>query len=265
MKKILLTVLMSSALATNYVLAESGDSVHVPSSPYFSTVYSVMENKEEVRVSGNQTKGKYRANSLIEERIKALSSNVSAIADNKKLTTEQKSLLTTQLTTSSANLTALKNSIASSTDATSTKLLIDSIFKDFRIYGIVIPKVRIESRIYQLKNHTETLSQTFSKIQTKIDESEAQGRDVSLWQKGLDDAKVLVAGEMFKLDDLLKKTATLTPQSYGTTSKEVIDSVNRDLKLISKELNTVVGKVRKPYNLKKVSTSTTVSATSSSR
>lgn len=266
MKKIFLTALLSATLASNSVFAESDDSVHVPSSPYLSTVYSVTENKEEIRLTNSLTKGKSRAATLIDERIKSLTSNISAVSENTKLTTEQKTTLTEQLSSNITKLTTLKSSIASSSDATSTKMLVDSIFKDFRVYGIVIPKVRIESRIYQLKNHSETLSQSFVKIQTKIDESKSKGRDVSAWQKGLDDAKVLVAQNMFKLDELLKKTATLTPLSYGTTSKSVIDSVNKDIKLISKDFNTVIGKVRKPYNMKKISPYTSTSTpTSSSR
>ncbi len=264
MKKIILsTLLFSTTIITSSAFAMSEDSVHIPSAPYLSTVYTVTENKEEVPVTRNTiTKAKYRAEKLISERIKSLNSNASAITDSKNLTNEQKATLSTYITGNITQLTELKSSIGSSTDATSTKLLIDSIFKDFRIYGIVIPKVRLDSRIYQLKKHADTLSLSFSKVQTKIDESKLRGKDITSWQKGLDEAKMLVAQDMFKLDELLKKTTSLTPANYGTTSKAVIDEVNREIKVISRDFNTVVNKVRKPYNLKNIQVQASASSTS---
>ncbi len=250
MKKIFITSLLTAAITVPVIFAE--ENINVPFSPVLSSVTPVTESLDSVNsFNVRKTQTKERATVLINERIQALHGNKTAIEKNNKLTEEQKTLLVTSLTTNVASLTTLKASIASSTDATTTKALSESIFKDYRIYGIVIPKVRLESRIYQLKNHTTTLSERFIKIQTKIDEHKAKGNDVTAWQKNLDDAKALVAQNMFKLDELLKKTATLTPASYGTTSKAIIDSVSSDMRAISKDLNTVVSKVRKPEISKK--------------
>jgi hypothetical protein len=251
-KKLLLTSLVASCLLTTHAFAESDDAVRVPAAPNLSLVSSVTENREEIKITNNLTKGKQRASNLIDERIKVLSNNIRAVGDNKNLTTEQKAILTGSLASTTLELTKLKTMIASSTDATSTKILIESIFKDFRVYGIVIPRERLDARIYQLKNHSSTLSSAFSKLQTKIDDNKGKGNDTTSWQKGLDDAKVLIAQDMFKLDELLKKTATLTPAHYGTTSKAIIDSINKDIKLVAKDFNTIVSKVRKPYSMKKL-------------
>lgn len=265
MKKLLITTLLSTFAVTTSAFAQSNDSVYVPPSPNLSVVHSVIENREDVKVqSGSLSRAKRRAEVLIDERIRALTSNKTAVTENKKLTAEQKATLNATLSTNVTNLTTLKAAIASSTDATSTKALIDSIFKDFRIYAIVIPQVRLDARIYQLKNHATTLSETFAKLQVKIDEQKAKGNDTTTWQKGLEDAKMLVAQDMYKLDELLKVTATLTPASYGTTSKAVIDSVNKEIKVVAKDFNTIVSKVRKPYRLPKLpvtTTSTQVTAT----
>jgi hypothetical protein len=250
MKKILITSLLTAAITVPVVFAE--ENINVPFSPVLSSVTPVTESVDPVNsLNARKIQTKERAAVLINERVQALQGNKTAIEKNNKLTVEQKTLLIASLTTTIANLTTLKASVASSTDATTTKALTESIFKDHRIYGIVIPKVRLESRIYQLKNHTTTLSERFTKIQTKIDEHKAKGNDIMAWQKNLDDAKALVAQNMFKLDELLKKTAALTPASYGTTSKTIIDSVSSDMRVISKDLNTVVSKVRKPEISKK--------------
>ncbi len=257
MKKILITTLVSSIALTTSAFADT-DTIYIPQAPAFSSVYHVNENKEEIKVTNNEAKAKKRASKIIDERIKSLEGNSEVIAKNKKLTTEQKSVLTTTLQSEVTKLTALNVSVASSTSATTTKMLIDSVFSDYRIYGVVIPKVRLDVRIYQLKNHAATLSETFSKLQVKIDEQKAKGNDTTSWQKGLDDAKVLVAQDMFKLDELLKKTATLTPASYGTTSKAIIESVGSDIKIITKDFTTIVSKVRTPAKMKKAAPVATV-------
>lgn len=246
MKKILIAFTFSSLLITPSVFAES-DSLFVPQAPTFSAVSVVKEDKEmSLPSSLKETQLKTRASRLIDERVKALAENKQAIEKNVKLTADQKAKLTLQIDTNTKALTMLKGEIASSTIATTTKSLTEAIFKDFRIFAIAIPKIRIESRIYQLQNHSLKLSDTFTKIQKSIDEHKAKGHDVTEWQKGLDNAKVSVAQSMFKIDEVFKRTATLTPSTYGTTSKATIDAINKDLRTISKELNSVISTVRKP-------------------
>lgn len=252
MKKLFISTVLASTAFTSVVFADT-ESLFVPSSPSISNVSSVKENKEEVRmVKGKEHIIKKRANTLINQRVKELELNNKALQKNKNLTNDQKSMFSSEIAGNITKLSALAPMIATSTDATTTKALIESIFSDFRIFGIVIPKIRLETRIYQLKNHANTLSETFVKLQGKIDEQKAKGHDVTSWQKGLDDAKMLVAQDMYMLDELLKKTATLTPLTYGTTSKAIIDSTNQEIKSITKDFNTVVSKVRKPARLPKM-------------
>ena len=145
--------------------------------------------------------------------------------------------------------------------------MVRRIYTDFRIFGVVIPQIRLEKRIYDLQNHSEKLSNTFLKVQAKIDEYKAKGKDVTSWQKGLDDAKVLVVNDMNTLTLLLQKVQSLTPSQYGTTSKMVIDQANIDLKKVSKDFNSIAKIIRKPSGMKNippVATSTLpVAATSS--
>lgn len=250
MKKLLITTL-SSVLFTGLVFAQ--DDIITPYSPSLSSVFHVKEERDSDKVlrATSFEKLNKKAAKLIEERLKALEGNKEAVEKNKALSVENKTALTTQLSSGITAMNSLSARLASSTDATSTRAIITSMFNDYRIFGIVIPKVRLEARVYQLKAHAAKLSETFIKIQAKIDEQKAKGKDVTSWQKGLDDAKVLVAQNMFKLDGLLVKTSTLTPAVYGTTSKATIEAVNQDLKLISKDFNTIVSKVKKPQTLKK--------------
>ena len=244
MKKTLFTTLMLGvAFSGVSVFAESD--VVIPSSPFVTSVSPVAEKEEKIS-QGRHVKVQSRGNNLIVERINSLNATVKVITADKTLTTEQKAALTAIATTNSTGLTTLQALIASSTDATTTKALISSIFTHFRIYGIVIPQIRLEKRIYDLQNHSQKLSDTFLKVQTKIDEAKVKGKDVTVWQKSLDDAKILVANDMNTLATLFMKVSALKPVDYGTSSKATIEQVNTTLKSVLKDFNTIRKNLHRP-------------------
>lgn len=253
MKKIIISTLLAGALVST-AFAESLDTI-VPSVPEVTAVYSVTERAESI-ITKNLTRIKARGAQLIKERVNSLTSNKNSI-ENSKLTVEQKAALSTVITTNINGLTTLGTSIASSTDATSTKVLVNKIFTDFRIYAIVIPQLRLEKRIYDLQNHIPKLNETFTKIQTKIDDQKAKGKDVTVWQKSLDDAKTLVATDTAKLSTLFTQISALKPSDYGTSSKATIESVNAGVKLVAKDFSSIAKVARSP---KILHTKTTVNA-----
>ena len=251
MKKILLTgLLLSVSLGTASVFAETTADVVLPLAPEISVVTSVSE-KEEMSISTTRiSKLKTQGERLIKERLATLESNKKTIDANKSLTGDQKVALDTFITTNTTGLTTVRASIAASSDATSTKALIKSIFTDFRIYAIVIPQIKLEKRIYDLQNHSTKLSDLFVKIQAKIDEQKAKGKDTSVWQKNLDDTKVKVAVDMNTLATLLTKVVALKPSDYGTTSKATIESVNKDIKIVAKDFTMLARTLHRPAVLK---------------
>jgi cytochrome b involved in lipid metabolism len=237
-------------------LLRVNDDVAIPSAPEIGFVGPVAEKPETVRFTSID-RLKYRGAQLIKERINALDSNKKAIDMSKTLTTDQKSALSTLITTNITGLTTLKASIASSTDATSTKELVNSIYTTFRIYGIVVPQVRLEKRIFDLQNHSQKLSDTFIKVQAKIDEYKGKGRDVTVWQKSLDDAKILVANDMNTLVVNFQKVSALKPSDYGTTSKMIIEAVNKDIRNVAQDFNSIAKNLRKPKMLQGITASST--------
>lgn len=248
MNKTLLTTLTLGILFSGVSVFADNDDIKIPSSPSFSRVSTVTE-KEETLNSSRYQKVQSRASILVKERINSLNANMKVITADTSLTLDQKTALYTIINTNIAGLTALKMSIASSTDATSTKNLTNSIFTNFRIYGVIIPQIRIEKRIYDLQNHSVKLSDTFIKVQAKIDEYKGRGVDVTIWQKNLDDSKILVANDMYTLANLFTKVSALKPSDYGTTSKSSIEQANSTLKSVLKDFNTIKKNLHKPSNL----------------
>ena len=233
--------------------SEQVEGVVIPNTPAISRINHTYEKEESMKTSSLvrlQSKGK----SLINERITALSANLTSIESANKLTAEQKAALATLVTTNITGLNALAVKIASSTDATSTKVLVGSIFTNFRIYGIVIPQLRLEKRVYELQNHAGRLAEVFTKVQAKIDEAKGKGKDMTNLQKGLDDAKTLVASDALKLSALLTTLQALKPADYGTSSKAIIESANTELRAVAKDYQSITGMIHKKANEKKAGT-----------
>ncbi|MBP6948628.1 MAG: hypothetical protein KBC41_00375 [Candidatus Pacebacteria bacterium] len=252
-------VSLAVPLTASVVPSNMNGDVVVPVVPEISSVYSVTEKAEVIKVTSLE-KMKARGSQLIKERVSALNGNAVQIAKSKGLTPEQKTMFATKINTKVSELNALGVKISTSPDASSTKVLVGSIFSDFRIYAIVIPQIRLEKRIYELQNHSTKLNETFVKVQTNIDTYKAKGKDVTVWQKGLDDAKVLVASETQKLPLLLAQITALKPSDYGTTSKATIESVNKSVKAVAVDFQSIHKKVKRPEfmrALKKSMTSTT--------
>jgi cell pole-organizing protein PopZ len=140
-------------------------------------------------------------------------------------------------------------------------VLTSSIFTDFRIYGVVLPQVRLEKRIYELQNHAASLTEVFAKVQLAIDAQKAKGKDVSVWQANLDATKTLVVKDTEKLSSLFTQISALKPSDYGTTSKATIESVNIGVKAVAKDFQSIRSKIRRPEILKNTTATTTVTVT----
>lgn len=245
---------VASIAATMTTSAE----VFIPTISVPSSV-SPLTERSEVIGAKSLVRVQARGAQLIKERVHSLTSNASSVSES-KLTAEQKLVFATFFSGKVADLTALGAKIAAGTDASSTKLLVASIFTDFRIYGIVIPQIRLEKRIYDLQNHIAKLTATFTSVQAKIDEQKAKGKDVTAWQKGLDGAKLLVTTDSVKLPALLSQISALKPADYGTTSKATIVSVNTGVRMIAKDLQSINRMMRRPQILHKMVVTGSVNA-----
>ena len=266
MKKTLITALtIGITFSSLSVFAYKADDVTIPSTPTITPIFHIEEHNDEnnekhskrnirgdreVSTTTLLTRIKASGEKLIRERLNSLNTNKQIIEGSKSLTAEQKTALITLITNNSTGLTALGVSIAAGTEASSTKALVASVYTNFRIYGIVIPQIRLQKRIYDLQNHSTKLSETFLKVQTKIDEYKGKGKDVSVWQKNLDDSKILVANNMNTLANLLTTVAALKPVNYGTSSKATIESANATLKVVLKDFNSIKKNLHKPNVLK---------------
>ena len=260
MKKVLVSSVLVGVLVSVGTTFAQTTEVVVPTTPEVTSVISVSETAA-VTTSNNLAWIKARGAFLIRERVNSLNANAQAVAASKNLTANQKTAFAAFFVDEIGKINLRGQAIASSTDATSTKALVTGIFVDFRIYAIVIPQIRLEKRIYELQNHALKLTtDTFVKIQTAIDTQKAAGKDVTVWQKNLDDAKTLVASDTPKLSSLLIQIGSLKPSDYGTTSKTTIESVNIGVRAVARDFQSINWKIKRPTALRRLMLNTTSNA-----
>lgn len=224
-----------------------------------SSVGPVTERSEVIGAK-NIERIKARGAQLIKERVNSLMQNKTAVEKSKGLTAEQKLAFAAFFDGKVLELTTLGTKIASSTEASSTKMLVESIFSEHRIYAVVLPQVRLQKRIYEVQNHIGKVNESLAKVQTNIDYAKSKGKDVTAWQKSLDDAKMLVATDTVKLSALMTKISAMKLSDYPTNSKMMIKEVNSGVQSIAKDINTVSKKVRRPAYMKEMRTSTSTPA-----
>ncbi|MEI6627587.1 MAG: hypothetical protein WCL61_03255 [bacterium] len=176
-----------------------------------------------------KTRGNLEAN----QRINALNSLIYKIKVS-KLTAEQKSTLINVINPKIEIMKNFKIAINASTDAISIKTQIRAIYEANRIYAVFIPAINLERALYQEMNHADKMDANFmGRIQVKIDDQKARGKDVTIRQKALDDAKLKLADTKVKIVDELTVAAALRPSDYQDKSKAVINKVRTEIKNIN--------------------------------
>lgn len=253
-------VSLTTTLGIASAFAQSADVV-VPVVASPTTVVPQTENPVAISTN-NLTTIKARGAALIKQRVSALTNLLSQLNGLKTLSADQKTGFSTSINAQVSALNTLGGTISSSTDASSTKSLVKSIYTDFRIFSVFIPQIKLERRIDDLQNHTTKLTAAFAKIQTNINAYAAKGHDVTAWQTNLTNAQNLVASDTQILSTLMTTVQGFKPADYPTQSKTEITSANASLKAIAKDFNSVVKSSRNPYPKKMKTASTTATSTS---
>jgi len=225
-------VVFSMLGLANFALADS----HTPDQPIVPAISLPEKAKTEATPATLKTEKQLvkilrQGQRLINERLKALN-GLNKQINKSNLTTDQKNNLSGLTNQQIKDLTALGNKIKVDTDINTVKAEVKSIYESYRIFAVYIPKTRLMMSIYTQQNHLNKLDDYFSKIQTKINQAKAKGKDVAVRQKALDDAKSMVPNVKVKIDSTLNALSALKPADYSVASKRIISDTNKNLKEI---------------------------------
>lgn len=177
-----------------------------------------------------------RGANLIKMRINTLNVLKTRIQKS-KLTDTQKSSLVATIDGRVVSLNALAEQIKAAKTADEARKLVDSVYSGYRIYAIVKPQIERTMKLNEMTNYLNKLTtETFTKVQSKIDATKAKGKDVTVWQKNLDGAKAAVPGIQSKIDAAMKKVSALQPSDYPTSSKTIFADLKTALTGIHQDM-----------------------------
>ena len=195
-----------------------------------------INEKNKLNQSGLVTK----SNKEIENRIKDLNEMSDRIGEMKNMTEAQRASLTSSLQSQVTNLNALKEKIGADTDMASLKADAKSISSDNRIYMLEIPKAKILAGADRSMTVVNMLNEMASKLQTRISDAQAAGKDVTKLNSALNDLNAKLADAKSLSDSITSTIPTLAPDQGNKTiiasNKTALDSARKNLSMIEKDL-----------------------------
>jgi hypothetical protein len=130
---------------------------------------------------------KSRAATEIDRRLDRLHQLSSTISGASRLSASDTSTLSTEVSTQANGLTSLKAQIQSDTDLDSARIDAQSIFSEYHVYALIVPKVWMV-RVADDQQAVETKLNILSgKLQTRVNQAHDKGKDVGAMQNQLND------------------------------------------------------------------------------
>ncbi len=213
MKKIISFGISSVMLLTSVV--GSAFAMELPSRPPHSGTPSAMkQEKMQERTDTRMDNLKNRANQEITRRIASLQKLLTRISEIKKITDSQKASFTSQVQTEINNLTTLQAKIQADTDTATLKTDVQSIVQSYRVYALFMPKIEILGAADRILTTSDQVTAEVTKLQTKIDEAKAKGKDVTTLQALLTDLQAKVTDAKLQAQNAITTVTPLTPDGY---------------------------------------------------
>ncbi len=155
-----------------------------------------------------------RGDMEIERRIVALNKLIERIDKIRKLSATQKTELKARVQTEIDTLNALKAKIDADTDITTLKADVKSIVDSYRVFVVFMPQIRLIAAGDRLLTVAANLSAISTKLQTRITEAQAAGKDVTQLNTYLTDLNAKVANANTQANAVITEALTLTPEGY---------------------------------------------------
>lgn len=183
-----------------------------------------------------------KSDEAITARIKALNNLNARIQLMKNVSASEKSNITTQTEKNSVGLMTLKTKIDADSDLTTAKNDYNSIFGSYRIYALVIPQGYILAAADRVNTLTDMFSALSVKLQTRINEAQKAGKDVSTLQAALVDLNTNVAGAKNQGQTARSAVAFLVPDQGDKTklasNRATLVAARANIKTATEQLKT---------------------------
>jgi hypothetical protein len=186
---------------------------------------------------------------LIESRIEFIEKLISQTKASKQIPEDSKDELIADLEKNIDGLNELKTKIANETDLEQLKALVKSIFADYRIMAIVLPRNRAKLAVARSRLVLNKLDNLSIKIEKLISLAEKNNLDITQVQALLDDYEVKIAEAKKQLNLAFLKFSQMDPSNTQQAktllaegkaalkaAKAALEAAKKDLKQITATL-----------------------------
>jgi len=189
---------------------------------------------------------KTRGDAEITRRLTNLNDAATKISGLTTLTAADKSALTTQVQNEISGLNALKTKLDADTTLATARTDVQSIVTEYRVYLLMLPKVRLVAADDRLTTASNNLVTLKGKLQTAVNNSKITGAGLTAMQASLTDMQAKLDAAQTALSGVGTKLLALTPSDYNTNHTVLMqyrtDLVNAqtDLKAARADAATIV-------------------------
>lgn len=214
LKRSLLTAVAVGS-ASCFLIA--GGSIYAASStPGSSTKSSAraaaLAQTQQTDLANLKTKGTAEIN----RRIASLNSVAGKISQTSKLSSSDQSYLSNEVSTELNGLTSLKNTLNGETTLSAARSDVQSIFNDYRVYALILPKVWLVTTADGEQNTSTKLTTLSTQLQAKITADQQAGKDVTTLQNELSGMETSTKNAQTIASTIENNVLALQPTNYDS-------------------------------------------------
>ncbi len=194
------------------LIALSGTTAMAASTTTGKTKSSTLTQVQQTDLDNLKTKG----NAEISRRLTDLNSADKSITDTTKLSSSDQTYLENEVTSEVTGLSNLQTTLAGETTLSAARTDVQSIFSEYRVYALVLPKVRLVSGADAELSTDSKLSTLQSQIQTQITADQNAGKNVSAVQADLTTMESKTSAAQSTASSLETNVLPLQPTNYDS-------------------------------------------------
>lgn len=192
---------------------------------------------------------KKRAVEEIDRRITAMNNLDARIAQMIRVTTAEKAQFSASIQGQITSLNDLKSKIMADTDLETLKTDIKSIATSYRIFALVIPQGHIMATADSVMTAINTTAALGVKLETRIKELEAAGKDTKALVTQLTDISTKITNAKSQIESAFIMTSALVPDGGDKdkmkTNQETLKSARAKIKVARADLEDARKSARK--------------------
>lgn len=173
----------------------------------------------------------------IDRRLNSLSKLTGLINSAKKLSTDDKNTLDLQIQSQISSLMTLKTKVSTDSASLDLKTDVDSIKSSYRIYALYLPKMHILVAADLLNQVADKLTTLSLKLQSRIQQADTAGQDVTQLQSKLTDLQTHIADLTTQTTEATSSVLPLTPDGWPA-NKSTLTAARTNLVNARKDAGT---------------------------